>query len=103
MSNRIATFRTMLEKDDGNVLAHFGLANELMKEEQYDEAAAHYRRYLDSYDDEGNGWTRYADALERTGRHEEARDALGRALDAARRFGHPGLAEEIEEKLSGAP
>jgi predicted Zn-dependent protease len=100
MSSRVATFRTMLAKDDTNVLAHFGLANELMKEGAFAEAAEHYDVYLRGYEDEGNGWSRYAEALEKLGRGDQARQALERALDAATRFGHPGMAEEIEERLA---
>jgi tetratricopeptide (TPR) repeat protein len=99
MGNRIETFRAMVEQDPANLHARFGLANELMKEHEHAEAAEHYRVYLDGYDDEGNGWLRYADALEHLGRQDEAAGALRKALDAANRFGHPGMADEIEERL----
>ena len=55
--------------------------------------------YLASYDDEGNGWARAADLYERLGRLDDARDALRKGIEAANRFGHPGMMSELEAKL----
>jgi hypothetical protein len=51
--------------------------------------------YLAVYPDEGNGWGRYADALREIGRVEDARAAFDKGIDAAGRFGHSGLANEL--------
>ena len=96
---RLETFRAMVAKSPGNPLARFGLANELLKAELWGEAVAELRVYLESYDDEGNGFGRLAQALEALGRVEEARDALHRGIDAAHRFGHTGLANELAGRL----
>lgn len=96
---RLETFRAMVSKSPGNPLARFGLANEALKAGLWEEAAEHLQVYLASYDDEGNGHGRYAEALLALGRKEEAIEALQRGIDAARRFGHPGLSAELSDRL----
>ena len=89
----------MVANNPGNPLAHFGLANEAMKEGLWDEARAHYEAYLAAHDDEGNAYGRLAEAYERLGRNEDARAALHKGIGAANRFGHPGMAQELEMRL----
>ena len=96
---KLETFRQMVARNPDNVLARFGLANEALKAGLYEEAREHLEAYLASYDDEGNGYGRLADALERLGRVDEARRALERGIEASRRFGHPGMAGEFEARL----
>lgn len=98
-SPKLETFRAMVAKNPTNPLARFGLSNELLKSELWDEAAEHLRTYLATYDDEGNGYGRLAQACEALGRRPEARDALQRGISAAQRFGHPGLASELANRL----
>ena len=98
-SPRLDTFRAMVAKSPGNALARFGLANELLKAERWDEAAEQLRTYLGIYDDEGNGYGRLAQACDALGRHEEAREVLRRGIAAAGRFGHSGLANELAGRL----
>ena len=99
MSSRLEAFRTMVAKNPSNPLAHFGLANEAMKEGQWEEAREHYEAYLAAHDDEGNAYGRLAEAYERLGRNEEARAMLHKGIAAARRHGHPGMADELEMRL----
>jgi predicted Zn-dependent protease len=99
MPTRLETFRDMVVKNPANPLAHFGLANEAMKEGLWDEARVHYESYLAAHADEGNAYGRLAEAYERLGRNEEARAALHRGIEAAKRFGHPGMAQELELRL----
>ena len=96
---RLDTFRAMVAKNPENALARFGLANEALKAGLYDEAPEQLVAYLARYDDEGNGYGRLAEALEKLGRQDEARAALRRGIDASRRFGHPGMASEFEARL----
>ena len=98
-SQRLDAMRAMVAKNPNNALARFGLANEAMKAQLYEEAAEQLRIYLTSHDDEGNGYGRLADALMHLGKTEEARDALRRGVDAAGRFGHPTMANEFEARL----
>jgi predicted Zn-dependent protease len=98
-TDRIETFRQMVAKDPSNVLAKYGLANEALKAGLYDEAREQLVAYLAVYDDEGNGFGRLAEALVRLGRSDDAREALRKGIAAAMRFGHPGMATELEERL----
>lgn len=97
--SKLETFRAMVAKHPDNVLARFGLANEALKAGEWEEARAQLEVYLAKYDDEGNGWGRLAEALEKLGRTDEARAALEKGIAASRRFGHGGMAAELEERL----
>lgn len=96
MATKLETFRAMVAKNPDNPLARFGLANEAMKEGLHEEAVAQLREYHARYDDEGNGWSRLAESLVALDRIDEAREALDRGIAAARRYGHGGLATELE-------
>src|SRR6185503_10319811 len=98
-SSRLDTFRAMVAKNPNHALARFGLANEAVKENLLDEAREHYEAYLSMHDDEGNGYQRLADVLGRLGDVAGQRAALHRGIDAARRFGHPSMASELQARL----
>ena len=99
MSSRLDAFRQMVAKNPDNALARFGLANEALKAQLYDEAREHLEAYLAIHDDEGNAYGRLAESLEKLGRTIEAKDALRRGIAASHRFGHPGMASEFEARL----
>ena len=88
-SLRLDTFRQMVAANPDNMLARFGLANEALKSGLYEEAREHLTAYLARHDDEGNGY----------GRLDEAREALRLGIAASLRFGHPGMANELETRL----
>jgi len=96
---RIDTFRAMVARNPANALARFGLANELLKAQLWEEAAEQLRAYLASYDDEGNAYGRLAEACVAMGQVEEAKAALANGIAAAERFGHPGMANELSARL----
>ena len=89
----------MVAKNPANHQAHFGLANEAVKEGLLDEALRHYEAYLAGFDDEGNGWARMADVLDQLGRDGDAIEARRRGIEAAERHGHPGMAAELRDQL----
>jgi hypothetical protein len=65
----------------------------------FPEAEAELASYLATYDDEGNGWLRYADVLQTLGRTDDARAAAQKGIAAAQRYGHGGMAGELEARL----
>ncbi|MGI8497675.1 MAG: tetratricopeptide repeat protein [Gemmatimonadaceae bacterium] len=100
MSNpRLDALRGMADKQPRNAVVRFGLANELLKEGRYEEAVEHLRAYLEMHDDEGAAYGKLAEALEKLGRSDDARSALGQGIEAAQRHRHSGLAAELEERL----
>ena len=82
--SRIDTFKQMLESDPDNALVRFGLANEYLKAELYEEAIAALNDYLRRADDEGAAFGMLARALEK----RSAR-AGARGLSARDRGGQP--------------
>ncbi len=99
MSNRIDALRKMIERNPNDPRLRFGLALELEKLEEWEQAAAELQAYLGLTDDEGNAWGRLGNALRHLGRDEEARDAYRKGIEAAMRHGHPSMAAEFEEIL----
>ncbi len=99
MTDRLATMRTMAATQPDNPLARFGLANELLKAGLHADAEVELAAYLTRYDDEGNGWLRYAETLKTLDRDAEARAAIDKGMAAATRFGHGALVSEMEARL----
>ena len=99
-TSRIDTFRQMLESDPENTVVRFGLANEYLKAEQYEEAINALRDYLARADDEGAAYGMLARALEKVGRREEARQSYERGIEVAQAHGHPSMAEDYRMTLS---
>jgi predicted Zn-dependent protease len=98
-ASRIETFRQMLEADPENNLVRFGLANEYLKAERFEEAIAALKDYLQRADDEGAAFGMLARAYERTGRREQARETYQRGIEAAQLHGHPSMAEDYRMTL----
>lgn len=96
---RIELFRKMLAADPKNSTVRFGLANELLKLDRFEEAADELQAYLSETDDQGAAYGKLAQALERLGRIEEARKAYQQGIAAAQRHGHPGMASDFEMAL----
>lgn len=93
---RIELFKQMLAGDPANTAVRFGLANELLKQERFEEAASELQTYLQQADDQGAAYGKLAQALERLGRVDEARAAYEQGIAAATRHGHPGMAGEFQ-------
>lgn len=99
-TSRIEAFRQMLESDPENNMVRFGLANEYLKAEQYEEAIASLTDYLQRTDDEGAAYGMLARALEKTGRRDEARHAYEQGIEAAQKHSHPSMAEDYRMTLA---
>jgi predicted Zn-dependent protease len=97
--SRLDAMRSMVANQPNNPLARFGLANELLKAGLHADAEVELAAYLAAYDDEGNGWLRYADVLATLGRTADARVAATRGIEAAQRFGHGALVNDLEARL----
>ena len=89
----------MVAKNPTNPLARFGLANEAFKAGALDEARENYEAYLGVADDEGNAYGKLAEVLIALGRTADARERFRQGIEAATRFGHPGMAADLESRL----
>jgi len=98
--SRISLFRKMLESQPQNAPVRFGLANELLKLERWHEAITEFDLYLSQADDQGAAYGKLAQALEKTGRLDDARKAYEQGIAAALKHGHPGMAQEFEAALA---
>ena len=100
MSNsKIETLKSLVEKNPNNPLGRYGLANEYLKLEMYEEAINEINAYLKLKDDEGAVYRILGEALLKLGRKEEAKEAYRKGIETAHRHGHPGMAAEFEETL----
>jgi predicted Zn-dependent protease len=97
--SRIETFKALVEKDPGNPLGRYGLANEYYKLERFEEAVSEINEYLKIADDEGAVYRMLAECYIQLGEPEQARAAYWRGIEAATRHGHPGMVEEFEEAI----
>lgn len=98
-ADRITALEAMLERRPDDPRLRFGLALEYLGAGRTEDGVEALRRYLDLADDEGNAWGRLGAALRLLGRDDEAREAYRTGIEAARRHGHPSMAEEFEELL----
>ena len=98
-ASRIDVFKQMLEGDPENNMVRFGLANEYLKAERYEEAIKELEDYLQRADDEGAAYGMLARAYEQTGKLERARAAYERGIEVAMAHGHPSMAEDYRMTL----
>ena len=99
MSDRIETFKQMLEADPDNSMVLFGLANEYLKAENTTEAIKTLEEYLQKADDEGAAYGMLAKAYEKIGDSERAKNALEQGIVASNRHGHPTMAADYQMTL----
>jgi len=100
MSNsKIENLKALVEKNPDNPLGRYGLANEYLKLEMYEEAIEQIEAYLKLKDDQGAVYRMLGEALLKLGRKEEAKEAYKKGIETAERHGHPGMAAEFEETL----
>ena len=89
----------MLETDPENTLVRFGLANEYLKAERYEDAIHALEDYLQRADDEGAAYGMLARAYEKVGRRDDARKAFEQGIAAAESHNHPSMAEDYRMTL----
>ncbi|MGF1471351.1 MAG: tetratricopeptide repeat protein [Rubrobacteraceae bacterium] len=95
--NRIEYFERLVAENPDNPTGLLALANEYGKAGRYEDEAAALERYLAQHEDEGNAYGRLGEVLSRLGRPDEAREAYGRGVQQAEKYGHTSMAEELRE------
>ncbi|MCA1624747.1 MAG: tetratricopeptide repeat protein [Acidobacteria bacterium] len=99
MTNRIEVFKQMLESDPNNAMVLFGLANEYLKAEDYQNAIRTLESYLQKADDEGAAYGMLAKAYERIGERENARATYEKGIAVSNTHGHPSMAHDYQTTL----
>jgi predicted Zn-dependent protease len=99
VSSRIDTFKLMHESDPSNTMVLFGLANEYLKAEHWEDAVKALNLYLQQADDEGAAYGMLARAYEKLGRSDEARSSYELGIKAAQSHGHPSMAADFQMTL----
>ena len=89
----------MLESDPDNTLVLFGLAKEYEKEGRHTDVIASLTKYLQLFNDEGNAYGMLAQAHEKLGNRDAARNAYRRGIEVATAHGHPSMAEDYRMML----
>lgn len=97
--SRIEVFKQMLAADPANTMVLFGLANEYLKAEDYEQAIPALENYLQQADDEGAAYGMLAKAYEKTGEREKAKAALERGVEVSNKHGHPSMAQDYRMTL----
>ncbi|MGH7471736.1 MAG: hypothetical protein ACRENP_27615 [Longimicrobiales bacterium] len=100
MKDRIEALQAMLARNPADSRAHFGLAAEFEKLGQWHLVKEHLEAYLLMAADQGNAWGRLARAQIASGDSKAAAQSYRSGIEAARRHGHPSMADEFEQALS---
>jgi len=97
--SRIGKLRQMLEKNPDDVFLNFGLAMELAKSLEIDQAVGQFDRVLQLDARYIPGYFQKGSALLSAGRRDDARAALLAGIAAARASGDPHAADEMQALL----
>lgn len=99
MQNRIEVFKQMIAADPGNTMVLFGLANEYLKAEDFQNAAQTLEDYLNKADDEGAAYGMLAKAYEKIGVRGRAKTAYEKGIQVSNAHGHPSMAQDYQMTL----
>jgi Tfp pilus assembly protein PilF len=99
MQNRIEVFKQMLDAEPANEMVLFGLANEYLKAEDFQNAIPTLENYLQIADDEGAAYGMLAKAYERIGQGEKAKEIYEKGVEVSMAHGHPTMANDYRMTL----
>ncbi|WP_164930715.1 tetratricopeptide repeat protein [Aquifex aeolicus] len=102
--DRIAYFKSLLEKNPDNPMVHYSLGLEYFKVKDYENAIKHLERYLELQEDEGAAYRTLAKCYEELGEFQKAIEVLEEGIRQAMKYNHPSMAQEYQqwiEELKG--
>ena len=97
--SRLEQLRAMLQDDPDDLFLNFGLAMELLKEGQVEEALAGFDRALQIDPGHAPAHQQKARALMQVGRKEQAVEALQAGIRAAQRSGDRHAVDDMQKTL----
>ncbi len=102
-TNRLEILKAMLAQDPSNSFARYGLATELAKGGQLEEAVSEFRTLLGSDQAYLAGYYHGGQALEKLGRIDDARRMYETGIEASTRKGDAHTRAELEAALNLLP
>lgn len=99
MTDRIEVFKQMLAADPSNTMVLFGLANEYLKAEDYENAVPMLEDYLQKADDEGAAYGMLAKAFEKIGERAKAKATYEKGIEVSNAHGHPSMSQDYQATL----
>ena len=102
-TNRVDMLRQMLEQDPNNSFARYGLAMELAKGGQLEQAVGEFEKLLANDQSYVAAYYHGGQTLEKLGRVDEARAVYEQGIEASTRKGDLHTRSEIEAALSLLP
>lgn len=97
---RLEQFKKMAAEFPDSPMAHFSLGKLYLERRQYTEAAQALEEAVRLDSSYAAAQVSLGDAYAGAGQKDKAREVLTRARDNALQQNHPGLAEEIDERLA---
>ncbi len=97
---RLEQFKKMVADFPDSPMSHFSLGRLYLERRQYAEAAQALENAVRLDPTYAAAMVALGDALAGAGDAAKAREVLGRAREHALAQGHPGLAEEIDERIA---
>lgn len=91
----IENFEKMLAAGKDNALLRFGLGNAYLSTDRPEKAAEHLARATELDPGHSASWKQLGKALAQGGRHEEAKEAYRRGIEAARLKGDKQAEKEM--------
>lgn len=98
-NNRLETLKQFLETRPNDCFVRYGIAQELVKSESYEEAIAEFQRILEIDADYQAAYYHAGKTYEQMGRAEDARTMYERGIEASRRTGDLHARGELEAAL----
>ncbi len=99
-SDREAQFRQLVADFPDSPMGHFSLGKLYLEQKRWDEAAAALEQATRLDPEYAAAMVSLGDAYAAGGKEPQARAAFERAKQKALEQNHPGLAEEIDERLA---
>ncbi len=102
-TNRLEILREMLKQDSANTFARYGLAMEYSKGGDYPRALEEFRALLQQDENYGAAYYHGGQALEKSGKIEEAKQMYEKGIEVTTRKGDLHTRAEIEAALNLLP
>lgn len=101
--DRVEALKTILRENPSDSLARYGLAMELVRNEEYEAAVAEFRTLIKEKPDHTYAYFHAGQTLEKLGRVEEARRVYQDGVEAALRKGDAHAHSELEAAVALLP